>query len=109
VDEWVCEVAGGMDLGRRRLLAVMDSIERGGVATLVVAHRDRLARFGVDYLEHVATTDGCTVLVADQQCLSPEREVVEDLLAIIDTFSCGLDGLRRFEKVIRADLAGGSE
>src|SRR5450755_2780177 len=45
VDEWVKEVGGGMDLRRKKLLTVMDSIERGQVATLVVAHQDRLARF----------------------------------------------------------------
>jgi putative resolvase len=54
VDEWLTEIGGGMDLTRRRFLAVMDAIERGEVATLVIAHKDRLARFGFDYLERVA-------------------------------------------------------
>ena len=58
VDEWVREVGGGMDLGRRRFLAVMDAVERAEVATLVVAHRDQPARFGFDFLEHVAARHG---------------------------------------------------
>jgi predicted site-specific integrase-resolvase len=107
VDEWVSEVGGGMNLRRKKFLAVMDLIERGEVATLVVAHKDRLARFGFDFLEHVATKNGCAIIVANQESLSPEREMVEDLLAIVRTFSCRLDGLRRYEKVIKAELTGG--
>jgi predicted site-specific integrase-resolvase len=104
VNEWVKEIGGGMDLRRKKLLAVMDSVERGRVAVLVVAHQDRLARFGFDYLEHVATKNGCEVLVANQESLSPDREMVEDLLAIVHTFSCRLYGLRRYEKTLKAEL-----
>ena len=43
-----------MNLRREKFLAVMDAVESGDVATLVVAHKDRLVRFGFDYIEHVA-------------------------------------------------------
>jgi len=104
VDEWVSEVGGGMDLTRREFLAVMDAIERGEIATLVIAHQDRLARFGFGYLEHVATKNGCTILVANQESLSPQEEMVQDLLAIVHTFSGRLVGLRCHEKKITADI-----
>jgi putative resolvase len=106
VDEWVQEVGGGMNLRRKKFLAVMDSIERGQVSVLVVAHKDRLARFGFDYLEHAAARNGCEIVVANQESLSPQQELVEDLLAIVHTFSCRLYGLRRYEKVLKDDLGG---
>lgn len=104
VDEWIQEIGGGMNLRRRKFLALMDAVERGEVAEVVVAHKDRLARFGFDYLEHVATKHGCVITVANQESLSPEREMVEDLLAIVHTFSCRLYGLRRYEKTLKAEL-----
>ncbi len=107
VDEWVTEVGGGMNLRRKRFLAVMDAVERDEVATLVVAHKDRLARFGFDYLERVATRGGCDIIVANQESLSPQQELVEDLLAIVHTFSCRLYGLHRYEKAIKDELTGG--
>ncbi|WP_158843977.1 IS607 family transposase [Saccharothrix deserti] len=107
VDRWITEVGGGMDLKREKLLAVMDAIERGEIATLVVAHTDRLARFGFDYLEHVAEKNGCTILVANQESLSPLEELVQDLLSIVHTFSHRLHGLRRYEKALRDALGGG--
>ncbi|MFE9691134.1 IS607 family transposase [Micromonospora sp. NPDC005806] len=105
VDEWISEVGGGMDLRREKFLALMDSIDRGEVATLVVAHKDRLARFGFDLVEHVAARSGCEIVVANQETLSPQQELVEDLLAVVHTFSGRLNGLRRYEKELeRANL-----
>lgn len=108
VDEWVTEVGGGMNLQRKKFLRVMDAIERGEVSTLVVAHKDRLARFGFDYLEHAANRNDCTIVVANQESLSPENELVQDLLAIVHTFSCRLYGLRRYEKSLKHDLQEGN-
>ncbi|MET8352278.1 MULTISPECIES: IS607 family transposase [unclassified Micromonospora] len=102
VDEWVREVGGGMNLTRPKMLAVMADVKAGRVATLVIAHKDRLARFGYDYLAHEAETAGCEILVANQESLSPREEMVQDLLAIVRTFSCRLYGLRRYEKQLKA-------
>ncbi|MCW3818527.1 IS607 family transposase [Micromonospora sp. DR5-3] len=106
VDEWISEVGGGMNLRRTKFLALMDAVDRGEVATLVVAHQDRLARFGFDLVEHLAARGGCEIVVANQESLSPRQELVEDLLAVVNSFSGRLDGLRRYEKELkRADLA----
>ncbi|WP_199038788.1 IS607 family transposase [Glycomyces salinus] len=107
VDEWVREVGGGMDLKRKQFLALMDAIERGELATVVVAHQDRLARFGFEYLEHVADKHGCEIVVANQESLSPPEEMVQDLLAIVHTFSSRLSGLRRYTKALKHDLTSG--
>jgi predicted site-specific integrase-resolvase len=107
VDEWVSEIGGGMNLRRKKFLTVMDSIGTGDIGVLVVAHKDRLARFGFEYLEHVAARNGCQLIVADQESLSPRQELVEDLLAIVHTFSCRLYGLRRYEKTLKNELIEG--
>jgi len=108
VDEWLTEIGGGMDLTRREFVAVMDAIERGEIATLVIAHQDRVARFGVDYLEHVAQNNDCDIVVANQQSLSPDQELVHDLLAMMHTFSCRLSGLRRYDKTLKDEFGDGA-
>lgn len=107
VDEWISEVGGGMNLRRKKFLALMDRIEGGEIARIVVAHKDRLARFGFDFIEHVATRHGCEIVIANAESLSPRQELVEDLLAIVHTFSCRLYGLRRYEKTLKDELRGG--
>lgn len=104
VDRWITEIGGGMNMHRKKMLEIMDSIECGKVAMLIVAHKDRLARFGFEYLEHVAEKNSCRILVANQQTLSPDREMVEDLLAIVHSFSCRLYGLRRYKKIFKSEL-----
>ena len=39
-----------------------------------------LTRFGFEWFEHYAKTHGCEVLVLNQERLSPEQEMVQDLM-----------------------------
>ena len=68
-----------------------------------MAHKDRLVRFGFDLLEHLAREEGCEFVVVNQESLSPEQEMIEDLLAIVHTFSCRLYGMRKYKKQIKDD------
>ena len=104
VVECVEEVGGGLNFGRKRFLALMDAIGRGEVATLVLAHRDRLTRFGFDWFAHYAALHGCELLVLNQERLSPEQEMVEDLMTIVHCFSSRLYGLRNYRRELRAAL-----
>jgi putative resolvase len=108
--EFVEEVGGGMNFRRKKLLALLDEIGRGEVATLVLAHRDRLTRFGFELFEHLCETHDCELLVLNQERLSPEREMVEDLMTIVHCFSSRLYGLRNYRKKLAdAIREGGSD
>lgn len=104
VDEWVSEIGGGLNFKRKKFLALMSRIGAGEISQLVVAHKDRLARFGFDYFTHFAEENGCEIVVANQKTLSPEQEMVEDLLAIVHCFSSRLYGLRKYKKTLNAAL-----
>lgn len=79
----------------------MNRIEIGEIKTLYIAHKDRLARFGFDYFEHMANRHNCQIIVANQEKLSPQQELVEDMLAIIHSFSSRLYGLRKYKKQVK--------
>ena len=78
--EFIEEVGGGLDFKRKRFLTLMDEIGRREIKTLILAHRDRLTRFGFEWFEHDAKSNGCEVLVLNQERLSPEQEMVQDLM-----------------------------
>lgn len=61
--EYMDEIGGGLDFKRRGLLELTDAIVRGEVRILVLAHRDRLTRFGYEWFEHLAHEHGCELLV----------------------------------------------
>jgi len=104
VDEWVEEIGGGMNFKRKKFLRIMSRIQAGEVSCLLVAHKDRLSRFGFDYFDHMANENSCVIMVVNQESMSPQQEMVEDLLAIVHTFSSRLYGLRKYKKRIREDL-----
>ena len=106
VDEWITEIGGGMNFKRSQFLKLIDRICTGEVGRLIVAHKDRLVRFGFDLISHLCESRGCELIVVNQMSLSPEKEMVEDMLAIVHTFSCRLDGMLKYEKSLREEFPG---
>jgi len=49
----------------------------------------------------LAKENWCEIIVVNQDSLSPQQEMVEDLIAIIHTFSCRLNGLRKYKKNLK--------
>ncbi|MDM7322637.1 MAG: IS607 family transposase [Gammaproteobacteria bacterium] len=106
--EFIEEVGGGLNFKRKRFLELMDDIGMRKIKMLILAHRDRLTRFGFEWLEHYAKSHGCEVLVLNQERLSPEQEMAQDLMTIVHCFSSRLHGLRSYRKklheVLRRDV-----
>jgi predicted site-specific integrase-resolvase len=102
--ECIEEVGGGLNVTRKRFLARMDEIGRRDVTMLILAHRDRLTRFGVEWFEHDANTHGCAVLVLTQERLSPEPEMVQDVMTIVHGCSSRRYGLRNYRKKLNEAL-----
>ena len=71
---------------------------------LVVAHQDRLARFGFALLQHLCRKHGCELLVLNTEQVSPEQEMVQDLMAITHCFSSRLDGLGNYRRALKEAL-----
>jgi predicted site-specific integrase-resolvase len=103
--EYIDEIGGGLNFKRAKFTALLDRICAGDVAMLIVAHKDRLARFGFDLLRHLCDSHDCELLIINDEKLSPEREMVEDLMTIVHCFSSRLYGLRNYKKALKAALA----
>jgi putative resolvase len=96
--EFIDEIGGGLNFERKKFLAIMDDVSMGRVETLVIAHRDRLTRFGFEWFERHCRQNDCALLVLNQERLSPEQEMVQDLMTIVHCFSSRLYGLRNYRK-----------
>jgi predicted site-specific integrase-resolvase len=98
IAETITEIGGGMNLSRKKFMQLVTDIISGEVGTVIIAHKDRLARFGFDLVDNLAKQYGCEIIVVNREELSPQQEMVEDLMSIIHTFSCRLYGLRKYKK-----------
>lgn len=68
------------------------------MSEIVIAHKDRLVRFGYEWFEKFCRDHGTTLTVMNAESLSLEEEMRQDLLTIIHCFSSRWDGLRRYKK-----------
>jgi putative resolvase len=100
-DEWLEETGSGLNYQRKHFNRLMEQIELGQVRRLIIAHKDRLVRFGFEWFAAFCARHGTELLIVNGDTLSPETELVQDLLSIMDVFSARLYGLRSFKKVIR--------
>ncbi len=105
VDEWVEEIGGGLNFKRKKFLNLIEEAISGKIETIVIAHKDRLCRFAFDLIEQLLQKRGCQIVVANAESMSPQQELVEDLMAVVHCFSCRLYGSRsdrkQKEKAIR--------
>jgi putative resolvase len=101
--ELITDIASGLNFKRKGLRSILEAVRTGNVSSIIVAHKDRLARFGFELIEWLCQLDETKIVVLNQDNLSPEREIVEDLLAIVHVFSCRLYGLRKYKTKIKED------
>jgi putative resolvase len=85
----VSEVGSGMNGRRvkfRRLLS------DASLSPIIVEHRDRLARFGVEYLESALAAQGRRIIVVDPG--EQNVDLVRDMIEVLTSFCARLYGAR---------------
>lgn len=97
------DVGSGLNFKRKQLRFLLEECSQGRVGEVVVAYRDRLCRFGFELLEWFFSKNSVKLVVLEQQELSPQQELVADLISVITVFSCRVHGLRKYRDKIEED------
>jgi len=93
------DVASGLKTGRRGLLKLFDYVVNGQVDVVVVTYRDRLTRFGFEFLEFFFNQYGVRIeVVFGEEPKEAHQELVEDLIEIVTSFAGKLYGTRSHKK-----------
>jgi predicted site-specific integrase-resolvase len=101
--EVVSEIGGGLNFKGKKMLALLGQVLSGDVGMVVVAHPDRLARWGFDLFRWLCEQNRCSLMVLNETSLSREPEMVEDILAILDCFSSRLYGRSQYKTQVKED------
>jgi putative resolvase len=78
VDEWMQDIGSRLNYKRKQFNRLMEMVELGQVRRFIIAHRDRLVRFGYDYFEAFCERHHTELVVINGESLSPEQELVQD-------------------------------
>ena len=92
------EVASGLNDNRRQLHKMLKNLD--GISKIIVEYPDRLARFGLKYIElHCSANDVEILFIEDNDKSSADEEMVKDLVSIITSFSARLYDSRGGRKI----------
>ena len=97
----ITDVASGLNFKRKGLQTVLELAMRGELAEVVVAHKDRLCRFGSDLVQWILEKNGAKLVVLasrdEVNTASTEQELATDLLNIVHVYACKQMGRRRYK------------
>ena len=103
VNEVITDVGSGLNYNRKKWNTLLDNVIAGNVNTIYVAFPDRFIRFGFDWFQHFCEKFDTKIIVVNNQKLSPEQELTEDLINIIHAFNCRPYVIRKYLKGLGND------
>ena len=99
VVEVLTDVASGLKTDRKGLRKLFELVTSKQVEVVAVTYRDRLTRFGFEYLEYFFNQHGARIeVVFGEEPKDAHQELVEDLIEIITSFAGKLYGMRSRRK-----------
>jgi len=95
--EIISDIGSGINWKRKGLLSILEQSDKGLIEEVVVAHKDRLARFAFELIQWLLEKNGCKLVVLNEP-ISEEEKLTDDILSIIHIFSCRKMGMRKYKK-----------
>jgi excisionase family DNA binding protein len=99
----VTDIASGLNEDRSGLRKLIEVARRREVDAIVVAHKDRLTRFGFEYLKTLFNVLGVELFVAfKEEPKGYRQELIEDFVEVVTSFAARIYGKmsRKCEKVV---------
>lgn len=91
------DIASGINWKRKGLKTILEQAMSGSIQEVVVAHRDRLCRFGFELIEWIFEINGVKLTVLNREnSKSPDEDLTDDILSIVHVYSCRRMGRRRY-------------
>jgi len=91
------DIASGLNYKRKGLTSLLELAVQGHVCRVVVAHKDRLCRYGIELIEFLFKQTNVELVVHSKDLHEEEtreQELAEDLLSIVNYFVAKNNGLR---------------
>ena len=89
------DIGSGMNLNKRGIRKIINLAINGNIEELVIAHKDRLTRFGYELI--INYSHGVIIIENKLKTLNPHEELVTDVLQIMNIFVAKMNGLRRYK------------
>lgn len=68
------------------------------IKSIVISNKDKFIRFGYDWFEQFCKKFNTEIIIVNHETLSPNEELVQDILSILHVFRRRLYDLRKYKK-----------
>lgn len=92
----VTEIGSGLNGHRPKLIKLLNNPQ---VKIIIVEHRDRLMRFGCEYVESALASSGRKILIASDTEL--KDDLVQDMIDVLTSFCARLYGRRSAKNKVK--------
>lgn len=93
VDE-IIEIGSGLNDNRQKLSSIL---KRSDYDIILVEHKDRLARFGTNYIDILLNNSNKRIEVINE-VTDDKEDIMQDFISIITSFSARIYGLRKSKR-----------
>jgi excisionase family protein len=103
INEIITDIGSGLNYTRKKWNDLINDCINQKVQTIIISNKDRFIRFGYDWFERFLLSYGVNIIIVNNNKLSPNEELIQDLISIIHIFSCKIYGLKKYIKSISED------
>ena len=103
INEIITDIDSGLNYNRKKWNELINDCINQKIKTIIISNKDRFIRFGYDWFERFLLNYGVNIIVVNNDKLSPNEDLIQDLISIIHVFSCKIYGLKKYKKFISED------
>ena len=103
VNQCIEDFGSGLNYNRKKWNKLLEEVMENKIKTIVISSKDRFIRFGYDWFEKFCEKFNTQIIIVNNETLSPNEELVQDIISILHVFSCRLYGLRKYKNQIKED------
>ena len=94
------DIGSSLNFNRRGLRKIIKWAIAGKIEEIIVAYKDRFARFGFELIEDLIKeySNGKIIVLHEKKDEEPEEELVKDMLQIMNIFVAKMNGLRKYKE-----------
>lgn len=92
----ITDIGSGLNDNRKGLNKLLELIEEDKVKRIFINYKDRLTRFGFNYIEKICKFHNVEIIIVSEEIndKSISEELAEDIISLIHSFSGKMHGLR---------------
>jgi predicted site-specific integrase-resolvase len=103
VNHCIEDYGSGLNYNRNKWNTLLEQVMEQQVKTIIISSKDRFIRFGFEWFEKFCMKFNTNIIVVNNEALSPQEELVQDIISILHEFSCRLYELRKYKNQIKDD------